>query len=235
MDQDTKEVFEDVTEARETYGIAYLEVMRNLIGEVIGIEFIRHTTTIHKTPPLDPYVDMEHAYKDRTETRPKRFAKYRQQHNGRTVYFREIGDPRIMDKRNGEYGEGIPLEHQANELMEFAIGTDTYGEVRWIGQVLGADGARSAEALNNRYFKEGRHTPMLIMVSGGTLTEGSFEKLQSYMGEIKGESGQHAFIVLESAETKASTAVDDVPPPTVQIHNLSTMLQKDEHRTPTSS
>ena len=33
-EQDTKEVFEDLIEARETYGIAYLEVIRNFQGEV---------------------------------------------------------------------------------------------------------------------------------------------------------------------------------------------------------
>ena len=32
IEQDTKEVFEDVVEARETYGIAYLEVVRDLAG-----------------------------------------------------------------------------------------------------------------------------------------------------------------------------------------------------------
>ena len=37
MDQDTKEVFEDIIEAREIYGIAYLEVIRNVGGEVSQI------------------------------------------------------------------------------------------------------------------------------------------------------------------------------------------------------
>ena len=30
IEQDTKEIFEDIIEARETYGIAYVEVIRNL-------------------------------------------------------------------------------------------------------------------------------------------------------------------------------------------------------------
>ena len=56
-EQDTKEVFEDVIEARETYGIAYIEVIRNLAGEVTQIEFIRETPTIRKTQPLSPYIE----------------------------------------------------------------------------------------------------------------------------------------------------------------------------------
>ena len=228
MDQDTKEVFEDIIEARETYGISYVEVIRNLAGEVIGIEFIRQTHTIHKTAPLDPFVEIEYAIKDRTEKRPKRFCKYRQQHNGKTVFFKEIGDPRIMDNRDGEYGENIPLEYQANEILEFAIGVETYGEARWIGQVLGSDGARSAETLNNRYFKEGRHTPMMIMVKNGTLTDDSFSKLQEYISGIKGEKGQHAFIVLEAANMDARTDMDSDPAPEIQIVNMASMLQHDE-------
>ncbi|NLI94143.1 MAG: hypothetical protein GX434_18680 [Peptococcaceae bacterium] len=60
LDMDTKEVFEDVIEARETYGIAYLEVLRNIAGEVNQIEFIKDTPTIRKTLPLDPAVEIEY-------------------------------------------------------------------------------------------------------------------------------------------------------------------------------
>jgi PBSX family phage portal protein len=228
MDQNTKELFEDIIEAREIYGISYLEVIRNLAGEVNGIEFIRQTPTIQKTAPLDPFIEVEYFVKGRTEKRPKRFCKYRQQHNGKTVYFKEIGDPRIMDKRNGDYGEGIPLKYHANEIIEFAVGTEVYGEVRWIGQVLGADGSRRAEGLNNRYFSEGRHTPMMIMVKGGTLTDDSFTKLQEYVNGIKGESGQHAFIVLEAANMDNRTDIEGEQKPEIQIVNMASMLQRDE-------
>jgi len=228
LDQNTKELFEDIIEARETYGIAYLEVMRNIAGEVIGIEFIRQTPSIQKTSPLYPYVDIEYNVKGRTETRPKRFRKYRQELNGKTVYYKEIGDPRIMDKYNGEYGENIAADRQATEILEFALGTETYGEVRWIGQVLGSDGTRKAEGLNNRYFSEGRHTPMMILVKGGTLTDGSWDKLQEYINGIKGESGQHAFVVLEAANMDNQAAFEGEKMPEVQIVNMSSMLQNDE-------
>lgn len=66
--------------------------------------------------------------------------------------------------------------------------------MRWIGQTLGVDGSRKAENLNNNYFENGRHTPLMIMIKGGTLTDESFDKLQQYMNDIKGEAGQHAFI-----------------------------------------
>lgn len=231
MDMDTKEVFEDAIEARETYGISYLEAVRNNVGEITGIDFIKDTPTVRKSTPLEPYLEVEYFYKGKSVTRPRKFCKYKQQVGGKVVYFKEIGDPRIMDNRSGEYvkeGETLDLKYQANEILEFAIGTDTYGEVRWIGQILGIDGSRKAEGLNNRYFEEGRHTPLLIMVKGGTLTDDSFTKLQEYMNAIKGEQGQHAFMVLEVENTDNRTDFSDTKPPEIEIKDLAAILQKDE-------
>ena len=56
IEQDTKEVFEDIIEARETYGIAYLEVIRNVADEVVQIEFVKETESVWKSRPLDPYI-----------------------------------------------------------------------------------------------------------------------------------------------------------------------------------
>ena len=211
IEQDTKEVFEDIIEARETYGIAYLEVIRNVAGEVVQIEFVKETPTILKTRPLDPYISTVYYHHGQQTERKKRYCKYRQDIDGKTDFFKEFGDPRIMDRRDGEYlkeGESLDLEYQANEIMEFAIGTEPYGEVRWIGQILGVDGSRRAEPLNNNYFSNGRHTPLMIMIEGGTLTDESFEKLQQYINDIKGEAAQHAFLLLETEASDGRTDFD---------------------------
>lgn len=112
--------------------------------------------------------------------------------------------------------------------MEFTIGTEPYGEVRWIGQVLGVDGSRKAENLNHNYFENGRHTPLLIMIKGGTLTDESFEKLQQYMNDIKGEAGQHAFMILETETTDGRADFDQSEKPEIEIKEIANILQKDE-------
>lgn len=230
-EQDTKEVFEDVIEARETYGIAYLEVIRNLAGEVVQIEFIKETPSVSKTKPLDPYIPSVYYHHGQQVERKKRYCKYKQEIGGKTVYFKEFGDPRIMDRRDGLYlqeGQSIDLDNQANEIMEFAIGTEPYGEVRWIGQVLGVDGSRRAEGLNNNYFVNGRHTPLMIILKNGALTEGSYARLQNYMNDIKGEAGQHAFILLEMESPDGKTDFDADEQQDVEIKDLASILQKDE-------
>ncbi len=228
-EQETKEIFEDIIEARETYGCAYLEVIRNLDGEVIQVEFIRDTPTIRKTRLLDPYVEVPFFYKDRFVTRNRRFRKYKQTVGAKTVYYKEFGDPRTMDIRTGNYTEeSLEAKYQANELLEFAIGTAPYGKVRWLGQVLNVDGARRAEGLNNNYFVNGRHTPLMIMVKGGSLTDESFVKLREYMEEIKGESGQHAFMVLETEASDNRTGFTSENRPEIEVKDLAAILQKDE-------
>ncbi len=231
MEQDTKEVFEDVVEAREIYGIAYIEVIRNLAGEVVQIEFIRDTPSIQKTKPLEPYLTTVYYHHGEPVERKKRYCKYKQEIGGYTVYFKEFGDTRIMDRRDGNYvseEETLAIKYQANEIMEFPIGTEPYGEVRWIGQVLGVDGSRKAEGLNNNYFENGRHTPLMIMIKGGTLTDESFTKLQEYMNDIKGEAGQHAFIILETETTDGKTDFEQAEKPEIEIKDIANILQKDE-------
>lgn len=232
MDMMTKEVFENVIRDRETYGIAYCEVIRDLEGDVAQLEFIIDTPSVDMTYPIEPYIDTEYFYRGQVITRKKKFRKFRQSIAGKTVYFKQFGDTRIMDKRNGRYWkdgeEEIDLDNQANEILDFRIGSLPYGEVRWLGQVLTVDGNRRAEVLNNNYFRQGRHTPLMILVKGGTLTDDSFQKLKGYMNEIQGESGQHSFLVLETENDNISPDFADEKQPEIEIKDLASILQKDE-------
>lgn len=227
-EEDTKEVFKNVIEARETYGIAYVEVIRNLSQEVVQIDFIKDTPSIRKTQPLSPYIEYSYYHHGQEMKRKKKYKKYKQEMAGTTVYFKEFGDPRIMDYRNGEYVNELELKYRANEILEFALGSESYGEVRWVGQLLGVDGSRAAESLNNNYFRNGRHTPLLIMVNGGSLTDESFAKLQDYMNGIKGEAGQHSFLILETESIEGRADFDDDKQPEIEVKDLASILQRDE-------
>lgn len=232
MDMQTKEIFENIVESREKYGIAYCEVIRNFDGEVVELQFITNTPSIDMTYPLEPYMDTTYYYNGDEVIRKKKFRKFRQTVAGKTVYFREFGDPRVMDKTTGEYvceaDEQIDIDNQANEIIEFRIGSDPYGEVRWIGQVLTVDGNRRAEVLNNNYFRKGRHTPLMIAISGGTLTDEAYTKLQEYMNSIEGESGQHGFLVLEMESKEPEVGFTEQKKPMIEIKDMASILQNDE-------
>ena len=85
-----------------------------------------------------------------------------------------------------------------------------------------------AESLTNNDFENGRHTPLMIMIKGGTLTNESFDKLQQYMNDIKGAAGQHAFIILETESTDGRIDFDQSEKPEIEIKDLANILQKDE-------
>lgn len=231
LEMDTKTVFEHVIEARETYGCAYLEVIRDSDAQVVGIDFIEYTPTILKGRREDRAIDIAVCVCGTFRNHRKRFCSYKQEIGGRTVYFKEFGDPRIMDNRSGEYvPEGVPLDPkwQANEIIEFAIGPKPYGEIRWRGNITGIDGARLAEDLNHSYFINGRHTSLLIFIRGGMLDEESQRNLQKYMDGIRGVDGQHAFIVL-CAEPNGSSQMEEAgQQPDIEIKDLANILQKDE-------
>lgn len=230
MDQDTKEIFEDVITARETYGIAYVECIRDTAGNVVELSFIRETPSIWKTKKMGDIVRVPFYHHGKQFERNKRFCKYMQQIGGKTIYFKEFGDPRIMDSRNGRYldpGETLDLQYQANEILEFSLGQRTYGTPRWCGQILGVDGSRRAETLNNNYFRNGRHTPLLISITGGSLTDDSYAKLQEYMNSIRGEAGQHSFLLLETQSDDARTDFDQTEQPKIEVKDIAGILQKD--------
>ena len=228
---DTKAIFENVITASETYGIGYLEVLRNIDREVVGLEFVDDTESVDMTYPVEPYVDVDVNYKGEIIKRQKKFKKYRQTINGKTVYFREFGDPRIMDKTTGEYlaenGE-LELSKQANEIFEVKIGSGYYGTPRWLGACITIDGSYRAENLNNNYFRNGRHTPLMIIVRGGTLSDDSYAKLTEYMDDIKGENGQHAFMILETEKNDTTVDFEGESQVGVEIKDIANILQKDE-------
>jgi len=231
FDMDTKEIFEDLIENTEIYGIGYLEVLRNTDLEVVGLECIRDIPSVDMTYPIEPFVDTDVSYKGEKVTRKKKFKKYRQTINGRTVYWKEFGDPRVMDKRDGTYlddGEKLDLAYQANELLEYKVGRGYYGTPRWLGACITIDGAYRAENLNNNYFRNGRHTPLMIIVRGGTLSDKAYAKLQEYMNDIKGENGQHAFLLLETEQNETTVDFEGGTQPGVEIKDIASILQKDE-------
>ena len=225
-------VFVDLIKDRECIGIGYLEVIRNNVNEVVQVEHITYPHTIEMTVPLSSSQKYTYMYNGDKIERNKKFKKYRQKVGAKTVYFKEFGDPRVMNKNTGEYIKcGLADSDVANELLEFKIGSMPYGKVRWLGQTLTVDGARRAEILNNNYFRKGRHTPMMIIIKGGSLTEDSKTKLRNYMDNIEGEKGQHGFLVLEAENIDNMVGAsfgDEQKKPEIEIKDLASILQKDE-------
>lgn len=232
LEQDTKVIFEQLVNDIESAGIGYLEVIRNNDGLPCEIENITAVDSITKSKKQDVFVTYEYYCEDgMVLNRKKRFRKYRQTVGCKTVYFKEFGDPRVMDKTNGNYLTNIDkinADLQANEIIEIKASHKSYGDIRWIGCIHPLYGSWYAEQLNLNYFKNGRHTPLAICIENGRLTPEAHQKLKQYTEDIKGEKGQHAFLVIETDPIQSELAWQKENPPKVTIKDMASILQKDE-------
>jgi len=230
FEKPTKEVFEEIIEDRERLGYAFLEVIRDLGGRVVEIARVSYPESIEIVKLEDKLTEYKVTRNGKISSRSKKFRCYKQMVNGNTVYFKEFMNRKKMNKKTGSY-EDVVVENQANELIHFKINNrlTVYGKPRWEGVLISALGARYAEKLNLNYFINGRHTPMAILIKNGTLSDDAFLNLQSYMNDIKGEAGQHKFLLLEAERMQKETMLDsDSDKLDIEIKPLAEMLQKDE-------
>ncbi|MFH1571078.1 MAG: hypothetical protein ABIL09_24000 [Gemmatimonadota bacterium] len=106
------------------------------------------------------------------------------------TYFREFGDPRIVDKRSGQVvgnyltgdfpsREECPPEHWAGEILVDKLYSglfEPYGRPRWFG-VQETDQAVTSAAEANRHGIEDPTIPRLILTSEGSNTSaGDFDR-----------------------------------------------------------
>lgn len=136
--------------------------------------------------------------------------------NNKSVHYKEFGDPRVVDRRDGkiiamsvdqwerfsdEKKQKYPKKVWANEVYHFRIDTTRrtpYGMPRFTGNLMAIKGSRSADE-TNIITQQNNHVPsMAITVAGGQLTEGSIERIQEFVDvQIKGDSNYSKFLVLE--------------------------------------
>lgn len=209
----------------ETTGNGYIEVVRNAAGKIQGLnhlpsyqmrlggldqEPIKVALPIHELQ-TDGSVKIVRVP---SWERFRRFAQSRSlllrhaTHVGRYTirWFKEFGDPRVYDYESGEEVKGediakLPTERRANEVVHFKLYSprSPYGLPRIIGNLLSVFGARAAEEINYTTFRNNNIPSMLLMVSNGQLTDGSIERLESFVeSQIQGSDNYSKFLLVEA-------------------------------------
>lgn len=216
----------------ERYGYGAYEVIRNKkneVAELINIDDMTYFFLTKKDKDATEYK----IFRDGQEfTRKKKFRRVVQLFNGDYTYYKEYGDPRNISIKDGKEikNETTPGEDKlANEIIwQRAEPLGIYGVPRWEGPALTAQGMRLSEELNNKYFKTGRHIPLMILVKNGTLTDDAYKKLQEYMEDIEGSNGWNAFMLLEFDQLNADTQLSTTEKTDIEVKEMSKILQKDE-------
>lgn len=198
-------VMEKVIRDRESVGFGFMEVIRDALGDV---SLLRHAPSLYTRlcakDPTDILVEYTIARGRRVSSvkEYRRFRRYVQIVNGRQVWFKEFGDPRNMDCRNGafENESGYAPGYAATEIYHFRNpSNDSYGVPRWISQLPSIIGSREAEEVNMRYFQDNTVPPMLLMVGNGRLTQQSYRELTKNINEVGiGKDRQNKIMLLEA-------------------------------------
>lgn len=227
------EIREKLRRDIEVTGNGYLEVVRNGAGKPHMLFWLDAKKT--RLLPMDSERVAVQVFLDRDgkivpETILRQFRRFAMiDSSGKNlVYFKEFGDPRPMDANTGEFVYGTPPEDfvPASEVIHFKIGNGTYGVPRWIGTILTALGTSRAEYVNFDLFDGQAVPPLIISVSGGELTDESFDDLLNLLKKSKGVKNFHKVIVLE-AESTAVTPDGRATAPRIEVQDLMAFRKED--------
>ncbi len=232
----------------EMTGNAYFEVIRNTDGEIQAFthmpSYQMRLGRLQDDPMLveRKIVELQPdgSVKVKKNKEWKRFRTYAQSRAvyGRTLHlvgskvrwFKQFGDPRDLDKHSGEFATPtLPVkdENKANEVYHLKIysARSPYGIPRYIGNLLSIFGDRAAEEINYITFRNNNIPSMVVAVSNGQLTEGTIERIQSFVeSQIQGSDNYSKFLIIEGepfgdeGEDGGQVKID-VKPLTQQQHN----------------
>lgn len=205
----------------ESTGNAYIEVLRNLKGEIVGL---RNVSALNiRLCPLDSPVKVKRQLGRREieiEERHRKFMYYAKHDIKR--YYKEFnaldssGNLRELNSQTGEWGtiETIPAELRATELLHFGVHKSPntpYFVPRWINQLPSVKGSRLAEEENLSLLESNGVPPYIAFLLGGTIAEPSKEALNLALSG-KGRKNKNEFPpVVQVNSATGSTESSQVP------------------------
>ena len=228
------ELRERVRRDLETFGNGYYEGVRNARGEFDMIFHLPgHLTRIvakDREATEVPVVFMR-AGVEVTHVMSKHFRRYVQQIGSKKVYFKEFGDPRIIDPATGVVTPDMPFEEGATEVIHLSLYSpgQVYGMPRWLAQLPSILGSRQMELTNLDFFKENAIPALALLVSGGVLTEDTIESVEHHFTAARGRESMNRVLTIE-AESDPSTMNPEsrtTPVPRLDMKPLAGERQQD--------
>jgi PBSX family phage portal protein len=205
---------------REVLGNCAFEISRDRKGRIVLFDHVPACTvrmTRRDPTPVDTAMLVPSKDGDGTLVKQvirRYFRRFMQvTPHGDKIYFKEFGDPRSIDPRDGEV-RSLPVEDQATEILYISNYTpgSVYGTPRWIGNLPAILGSRESEMVNLNFFRDNAIPAMAVLVSGGALTAESFNKVESYINAVRGARAMNRVMVLEAAADESAGSIDHSQP-----------------------
>ena len=214
----------------EVLGNAYWEVIRDGKGDIVWLEHveghtIRLTALDREYTPVDYIIRDDDSNALQKYPSKKRFRRYVQIRDGQRVYFKEFGDPRLIDSVTGRVGGDNP----ATEIIHFRLYCphSPYGVPRWIGNWLAVVGSRQAEEVNYEYFENNTVPPLALLVSG-SIDEKIVERVENYVNdEMRGRKSFNKILIIQATPSDVVAPGSSTQPANLRFQPLSTAQQKD--------
>ncbi len=224
----------DVRLDYELTGMGYMEVVRNRANEIAELHRLpsyltRLTIRDEDTTEFkQPIRNAQGKFED--IIRKDRFRRIVQVIDAnKKVYFKEFGDSRLIDADTGK--PDLNAKNPANEVIVFSqpCAYGVYGLPVWLPDLMGILGARKAETVNYMFFDNKTIPPMVVTVSGGSLTKGTVEKLtEMFEKEIKGLENFHQALILEATPTAGGEMEGEkFSPVRIHVQPLTQFIAKD--------
>lgn len=221
---------------KESSGCCYFEVIRDTAGNISGFTHMPAYQVRIGRLEDEPYladrkilqIMEDESVEVVTVKQWRRFRKFVQSRfissrgNAATVqghkvrWYKEFGDPREYDSRTGDILDTedkknkVPLSLRANEVIyrrRYSPRTP-YGLPRFIGNLLSIFGDRASEEINYVTFRNNNIPSMAVLCSNGQLTEGTIERIESFVeSQIQGSDNYSKFLIIE-AESAEEDGLD---------------------------
>lgn len=225
MDRSWAELRRALRWDREAHGWACMEFIRDARGQLRRLAYVP-AYTVRPVVDLGESVEVEDPdpvtvlSRGRTVRVYRRFRRYVQIVQGRRIYFKSPGDPRVVSRLTGAVyadekamrqpedrgGEGKDAL-AAHELLWFAGHNPRTPcpPPRWVGALLRVLGGREADETNYYHLKNKTMSGGILFVFGGRVPTGVKERLESRMvNELQGSKNTGRILVVEAMPVGAS-------------------------------
>lgn len=189
-----------IREDQEYTGNGYLEILRNVAGEMVMVRHLE-SPTMRLLRLSEPRKVTRVLYRNGKPfevtmwARERRFVQLTEA-GGSAIYYKEYGSATDVNRTTGEWaneGEEIPPELRASEVIHFPLKRDPsspYGLPRWINQTPSVLGSRKAEEFNLDFWDNGGLPPVIIFVEGGAMTPDIADALKAHISGAAKDSNR---------------------------------------------
>ncbi|MDQ7784861.1 MAG: phage portal protein [Desulfomonilaceae bacterium] len=199
---------------REVTGNAFVEVLRNLRGRVERLYYlpstrVRVTRLDDEEIPVQVKIPRSGSLVDLTVYRRfRRFGRVVSPTENKLRWFKEFGDPRVLDADTGEFlknpetNEYVlePCEYpnKATEVWWFRdnFAGNVYGIPRWVSVLVDAKARRIARWLNYDLLDQGAVPKGILLFQNGTISEGTRRHLEQTLQEWRDPRKYNQWVVL---------------------------------------